>query len=139
LGSALSEVDRASQRYSPKNAEWDWRFRVLKAQILISQSDPRGALALLGGELPPSLSTKDVAVRKSLFEGIALRYTQEFEQAEKKLKEAELLAASSQPQLTGQVLNAQGALEVDEHKYASAEATLRRALNVARQQKNLQQ
>jgi CHAT domain-containing protein len=139
LGAALSEVDRASQRFSPKNAEWDWRFRVLKAQILISQSDPRSALALLHGELPPSLSAKDVAVRKSLFEGIALRYTQEFEQAEKKLKEAEFLAASSQPQLTGQVLNAQGALEVDEHKFASAEATLRRALIFARQQKNRQQ
>ena len=78
-------------------------------------------------------------MRKSLFEGIALRYTQEFAQAEKKLKEAELLATSSQPQLTGQVLNAQGALDVDEHKYASAEATLRRALNLARQQKNPQQ
>ncbi len=78
-------------------------------------------------------------MRKSLFEGIALRYTQEFEQAEKKLKEAEFLAASSQPQLTGQVLNAQGALEVDEHKFASAEGTLRRALIFARQQKNRQQ
>ncbi len=107
----------------------------MKAQVLISQSAPKEALALLNGDLPPSLAAQDVAIRKTLFEGIAYRNTQQFEISERKLSDAERLAASNQLQLLSQVLNARGALEVDENKYSTAETTFRRALALARQQK----
>jgi CHAT domain-containing protein len=133
------ETDRAIARYGAKSQEWKWRFRVLKAQILISQSAPKQALLILEGELPAELAKTDVAFRKVLLEGIAYRSAQEFEKAEKKLGEAEHLAESFQPKLLCEALNAEGALEIAEQKHERADETLRRALRLARREKNSRQ
>jgi CHAT domain-containing protein/tetratricopeptide (TPR) repeat protein len=119
--------------------DWSWRFRVLQAQILILQSQIPEALSLLQADLPPSLASTDVAVRKEMLEGIAYRVTQNFGVSESKLANAEALATSSQPQLLTDVLNAEGALQVDERKYLDAGITFHRALTLARQQKNPRQ
>ncbi len=139
LRTALLDTDNALRRYGVRSQEWSWRFRVVKAQILISQFAPKEALDLLKGEVPSEFATRDFAVRKVLFEGIAQRVAQEFVPAEKKFAEAEHLATSFQPQLTCEVLNARGALEIAEKKYRSAEETLHRALVLSRQQENLRQ
>jgi CHAT domain-containing protein len=139
VSGALRDINKAFESYGGETPEWNWRFRVLKAQILVSAASPKEALALLAGELPSDLQTKDVAVRRVLVQGVAYRYAQEFQESEQKLAEAQRLAASYQPQLTGQILIAQGVLEIDEHEYAKAESTLRHALGDSRQQKNGQQ
>ena len=131
LNGALSDVDRVSARYGITSPEWRARFRILKAQILISQSAPEKALSLLNEPLPASLVSTDSAVRQIMLEGTAYRYAQEFQESEKKLSEAEDLAASSQPRMLCNVLNAKGALEVNEQKYLDAEETYHRALKLA--------
>ncbi|MGB9464387.1 MAG: CHAT domain-containing tetratricopeptide repeat protein [Candidatus Acidiferrum sp.] len=88
---------------------------------------------MLQGDLPPSLASSDVAVRKVLFEGWAYRIKQNFSEAEKKFTQAEQLANSSQQALLSEVLNAQGNLEFDEQDYTVAEAIFRRALASANQ------
>ncbi len=135
LQTALIEADQAYKSYAPRSQEWAWRFRILKAQILVSQFEAEKTLELLRAELPPALFSSDVAVRKLIFEGIAHRIAQNFEDSERKLAEAEQLAKSSQPGLLCEVLNARGALEVDERKYSTAEATFRQALTLARRLK----
>ena len=136
LNSALLAVNRASEQFAGKSESWDWRFRVLKAQILLSQSSPKEALSVLHNNLPPSLATTDVAVRKHKYEGIAHIYAQEFEESEKDFADAENLATSFQPQLLCEVLNSRGTLEVDQKKYAKAEATFKQALQLARRERN---
>jgi CHAT domain-containing protein/Tfp pilus assembly protein PilF len=108
---------------------------VLQAQILVSRSEYKSALALLSEPLPPQLQSSDIEARKEMVEGIAYRYAQQFENSEKHLRVAERLAAAT-PDLLCQVLNARGALAVDEREYASAEALFHRALDLARE-KNL--
>src|SRR5437660_5151682 len=139
LSAARRAADEAITRYGPDSQEWSWRFRILKAQVLISQSAPQEALAILRGELPPGLATKDVAVRKILLEGTAYRSAQEFGPAEKQLNEAKRLAESFQPQLLCEVLNAIGVLEIAEKKYTTTEDTLHQALSLTRQQNNSRQ
>jgi CHAT domain-containing protein len=139
LNGALLEVNRASTRYGTTSPEWDWRFRILKAQVLVSQSAPKEALSILRGDLPASLARTDVAVRKVIYESIAHRYAQEFDQSEEKLTDAERLATAAQPQLLCEVFNAKGALEAAEKKYARAEETLRQALTLSQQQNNSRQ
>lgn len=135
LATALAEANRAIRQYGGRSQEWDWRFRILKAQILISQSSPEDAISLLKADLPASLSSSDIAVKKPMFEGIAHTYDQRFEDAEQEIQEAERLANIFQPQLLSEVLNARGSLEVAEKKNAKAEETFRQGLAVARQQK----
>ena len=88
---------------------------------------------MLQGELPASLASSDVAVRKLLFEGSAYRIKQDFVNSEKKLILAEQMANASQPALLSEVLNARGSLEFDQQNYAAAEATFQRALASANQ------
>src|SRR2546430_5999876 len=52
---------------------------------------------------------------------IAHRQAQEFTESQNKLREAEQLARASHPLLLGEVLNARGALEVDQGKFQRSE------------------
>jgi CHAT domain-containing protein len=130
---AMSEVDSALLEYGKKSPEWSWRFRILKAFILDSQSVPAEALAILHEDVPSSLTTSDIPVRKAMLEGMAFRVAQDFKQSDEKLAIAEELANSNQPQILCEVLNFKGALLVDEEKYQEAEATYDRALKLARE------
>ena len=132
LQSAANEIDQAYQLYNPRSAEWGWRFRILKAQVLITQSRAQEALTVLEGELPSSLASSEAAVRKVLFAGMAYRIKQDFLSSEQKLAQAEQLANSVQPALLSEVLNARGSLEFDKQNYSAAEAAFHRALASAR-------
>lgn len=133
LQDATKEVDHAYAVYRPKSLEWGWRFKVLKAQILITQSRAQETLDLLSGDLPASLAASDVAVRKFNYEGIAYRIKQDFVRAEERASQAKHLADASQPALLSEVLNARGAVEWDEQKFSAAELSFRSALDSARQ------
>jgi len=130
---ARADADRASEKYSKVSPYWDWRFRILRAQILITQSESKEALALLGDELPRSLRSTDIAVRKAMYEGIAYRYLQQSEQAQIKLAEAERLAQYSQPQLLCQILIAEAGVLFNQEKYDLSETAFNRAIALARQ------
>ena len=133
LNVALGDANRLSEKYSGISPEWDWRFRILRAQIHVSQSEPQVALALLNSNLPPSLGSTDVALRKILFEGIAYRYLQQPKQAEQKLGEAEQLATSLHSRSLCQVLIAQAGLDIDLENYAAAQQYYSRARALASQ------
>jgi hypothetical protein len=47
FNSTLAETDGALRRYGARNKEWKWRFRLLKARILLSRSQGDDALLLL--------------------------------------------------------------------------------------------
>ncbi len=132
---ALRDVVLARQRYASESIEWGWRFRVVQAQILVTRSEYKAGLALLEEDLPIQLQASDIAARREMVEGIAYRYAQQFDDSEKHLSKAQQLAATT-PDLLCQILNAQGALAVDENKYISAETIFRSALSLARE-KNL--
>ena len=71
-----------------------------------------------------------------MMEGIAHRQGQQFLESQKNLNEAEQLARASHPQLLGDVLNARGALEVDEKKFREGQVTFEQALKLARQERD---
>jgi CHAT domain-containing protein/Tfp pilus assembly protein PilF len=133
---ARADLDHASQEYGSKNEEWAWRFRILKAQLLVFRREYKEALLSLQESLPPSLAATDIAARKAMVEGVAYRYAQEFEDSEKKFIEAERLASFYQPRMILEVLNNRGALEVEEVKYMAAQETFQRVLLLARKQKD---
>ena len=133
LNSARTQADRALTLFSSNSLQWSWRFRLLKAHILASQAAYPDALALLRGDLPASLISTDVDVRKNMIEGMAYRGTQDFARSREKLTAAETLARHSHPELLCEVLNFRGALEFDENKYSEAASTYQQALELARQ------
>jgi len=135
LKTSLIEVDKALNHNVGNSLEWAWRFRVLKARILISQSHYPDALILLHDELPHALASSDVAVSKMLMEGVAYRYGQEYQKAQQDLDDALALAHSVQPQLVCEVVRAIGELQIEQKNYAAADASFRQALELARKEK----
>ena len=139
LDKALVDLNQASKDYGTKNLEWEWRFKVLKAQCFVYRKDYKEALAILQQDTPPQLVSSQVSVRKNMVEAIAYRYAQQFEKSEENFKIAEDLAASYQPKFLSEVLNNYGALEIDKNDYEIAKTLLLKALSLSRSNKNLVQ
>ena len=138
LTDANRDVDLALKR-GASNVEWLWRFRILKARILASQSDSSNALAVLRGDLPAPLAGTDIAVQKLILEGVAYRIGQDFEGSHRAFVAAEQRATSSFQGLLPKVLIERAALEVDQKNYSVADETYHRALFLARQQNDRDQ
>ncbi len=130
--STLTQADAALRHYGARNKEWEWRFRLLKARILLSRSQGDEALLLLEPEPPSALASTEIPEERKRFQGIAHRYKQQFGDAERDFEEAERLAAPLAPRYPCQLLIARAALRVDEKKYDSAQADYRKALVLAR-------
>jgi len=132
FNATLSETDKALRHYGAQNEEWEWRFRLLKARILVSRSQGDEVLSLLGPEPPSALASTEIPEQRKLYQGIAHRYKQEFREAEHDFEEAERLAVSLVPRYTCLLLIARAALWVDEKKYDRAQADYRNTLALAR-------
>jgi CHAT domain-containing protein/tetratricopeptide (TPR) repeat protein len=128
----LPEVDAALLRFGARRPDWEWRFRVLKARILVSRSQAEDALSVLQPEPPPSLASTDIPEQRKLYQGIAHRYTQRFGDAEQDFEAVRKLAEPLGPFYICQFLIADAALRVDESNYDKAEANYRAALALAR-------
>jgi len=133
---ALNDVDGTLASLAGRDLEWTWRLKVLKAQILLYKSNSQEALSILSEPLPASLLATDISVRKAMMEGNAHRQAQQFPESQKNFSEAEQLARTSHPQLLGDVLNARGALEVDEKKFPEGEVTFEQALTLVREERD---
>jgi CHAT domain-containing protein/Flp pilus assembly protein TadD len=133
---ALKDVNGALAHVAGRNLEWTWRLKVLKAQILLYKSHYQEALWILREPLPASLGATDISLRKAMMEGIAHRQAQQFPESQKNFSEAEQLARTSHPLLLGDVLNARGALEVDEKKFPEGQLTFEEALRLVRQKRD---
>ena len=132
FNSALGEVDAALGKYGSNDSKLGWRFRILKARILVSRSQGEAALSLLGPRIPSELASTEIPEQRRLLRGIAHRSVQQFAEAESDFAEAERLAAPLEPYYACQLLLARGALWVDQRKYESARVDYSLALTLTR-------
>jgi CHAT domain-containing protein len=139
IEAASRDAERGFHLYAPGNEEWGWRFRLLRAQVLLNQSKADEALTLLKEPLPSALSAGDIAVHRLMIEGLAYRIRQDFGSSEQTLLQAQQLAEATHSSMLSDVLNSKGALEFDQKKYPLAEQTFSRALVLAREGQDTRQ
>lgn len=135
----MADIERDGRRYAPKGADWDWSFRILKAHVHIYRREYQETLNLLRGPLPAELEKTEQGVRKSIYEGAAYRWAQQYEASEQSFERAELLAQRNHPKLLAEVLNSRAQVQSDEKRYGEAVGTLQRALEFARKYKSQEQ
>ena len=133
LDAALRAADEAERKYENKNVEWSWRFRVLKAHILVLRGAYKDSLTVLDENVPAEFAHTDLAARRKMVQGLANEYLERFDESAADLSDAELNADSSHPQLQGEIARAIGTLEAERKNYDAADAALHRGLLVARQ------
>ncbi len=117
FATALAEVDRILQRPAA-NDEWEWRFRLLKARILVWRKQPEEVLSLLREEVPANLASTEIAEQRKLMQGMAHRAAQRFREAESAFDEAEKLAANLSPSVQCSLLIAKSGLEISQRRFA---------------------
>jgi CHAT domain-containing protein len=124
---------RESQGHDPV---WNWKFRILKAEVLIWRGNAAGVLPLLSDGPPTPLSKGEFAVRAKLTQGLAYTSLRKNAEANRSFGEAEKLASETAPFMLGQVALARGILSDNEESYAKAEEQDLTALKLARQEGN---
>jgi CHAT domain-containing protein len=129
LKQALSRADAGFLRCGP-SAEWCWKFRLLKAEVLLQSGREKDALELLNvADDPPS---PEIQARRRMHQGQAWYRLSDLSRAENLFEEARTLAETSASQLlVAEVGLRQGPLLVRLGRFDDADATLRRALEVA--------
>lgn len=112
---------------------WNFKFRVLKAEILSWQTHNTEVLSLLDTPPPPELSTGEFAVRAKATKGMALALLRNDEEGEKLLKEANELAVRTAPDLRSLVILYEGTQAKKKQQYVLAEQRFRESLQLAEQ------
>jgi CHAT domain-containing protein len=134
LNDALQEVDLELRSFPDPNTEWHWRFRTLKAEILLRKRLNQQVLALLAPDFPVSLGTTDVAVWRKLTQGSAYGFLFQFEDSDRLLAEAQGLATQYHPDLLGEIALRRGTLSFLRGDATAAASSYRNALSAARAQ-----
>jgi CHAT domain-containing protein/Flp pilus assembly protein TadD len=128
---AQQEAMRGYERFRSSRPEWALKFRILEAEALTWRGMYKEALSPLAA-VGSSLKQGDMAIRMLAIEGTAYARLQEFNEATKKLQEAEHLCATSAVPVCGEVIRAWGILAWERGEFLQAKRFFERALAFAR-------
>ena len=133
LVSAQAEAEKAVERFSRED-EWVWRFRLLKADILLRRGFSEDVLTLLAPQLPQSISDGDLAAKRYTLQGLAYTRLGRLPEADAVLSQAERLCQLPNSTMSGEVATARGVLEMHRGSLQEAGDSFRKSLGFARQQ-----
>ncbi|HEV2989646.1 MAG TPA: tetratricopeptide repeat protein, partial [Candidatus Angelobacter sp.] len=132
LAAAEAKADQGFRESAPRDPVWNWKFRVLKAEMLVWRGKAKDVLALLSVPPPTELSKSEFAVRAKLAEGLADISLDHREQARLMITQAEELASVNTAFMLSQVSLYRGVLAMQEEKYDTSQKQLLKALDLAR-------
>jgi CHAT domain-containing protein len=133
-GRLLHKEGKFDEAMREANAGWraesSWRFRILKADILLSRADVNAAKALLASkELP---SDRESLARLRMAQGYAEYLTSNFSAAELLFRQASEAAKPLRlPLLDATIENRLGLVEVQQGRMDAAEQSFRRVIEAA--------
>jgi CHAT domain-containing protein len=130
---ASRQADAAYRRFSGRDEEWAWRFRLLEAEILIDQGSSTEVLRLLDSPLPAQLANSNLAVKQMTIQGSAYAQLDRLQESDHCLNDAEALADKLRSPLAAEIARARGVLEAHRHDQKSAGRFFRESLQLARQ------
>ena len=99
LQSAGTESDQAIQLYSLRSPEWGWRFKILKAQVLVTQSRGQEALACSCGVIFPRPSLLRTSPSEADVCGLGYRILQDLTNQKRSLLQTKSPPRFFQPAL----------------------------------------
>ncbi len=131
LGAARIETEKGYAEFHNVNAEWAWKFAVLKAGVLHRQGLDVEVVRVMTSEPSPPPSG-DLAVRRERLLSVAHSSLHDFREAERNLAAAEQLCAISDYPACADVVTTRGGEEMKRGHFAQAQVLFARALASAR-------
>jgi CHAT domain-containing protein len=130
LDETASGISAATNQHDPKQ---QWRFRLLRCEVLAMKHQARDMLAILAEPMPSDPGLAESAARKTMLEAQALAILDRPEEAEPLLEQAHRAAeAANASELLAQIEILQGPIIDDLHGASIGERILRGALEKAR-------
>jgi CHAT domain-containing protein len=121
--------------WAEHDTDYYWRFRLLKAEVLLVRQDLPAASKLIEGTIPPSLDTGDLHARQWMDRGRLELSTGEAEKSLLAFERAEPLARKAGNQsLVAEIELRRGSSLLRLGKASAAEAAFRAGLKLARRQ-----
>jgi CHAT domain-containing protein len=131
LNAAMVQVDDGINKLGQKQTNEAWRFRLLKAEILIWQGFSQDAITLLEAEPPESQDMREVAARRKILLGLAYSNLRQLDNAEREFADAEHMNETIAPEFRGEFLLGEGKLAAFRHDSKKSESLIRQALKIA--------
>jgi len=136
FSAALESANAGFQKFPSEKTEEHWRFRTLKAEILMLKARYEDSLTLLQTEVPVTLERSEIQISQRMTQASACAFLGRLPDAENYLTVADSLARSTHPELLGDVALRKGTLAFLRDDAATAESFYRSALEIARERKN---
>src|SRR5205809_935927 len=136
LAAAQSKAEQGFRESVASDPVWNWKFRILKAEVLVWRGKAADVLALLSVGPPAELSKSEFVVRAKLAQGYSYLGLGKYDDAKRSFGDAAELASAAAPFLLAQVALYKGVLAHRLENYAAAEQQFLKALQLARQQGN---
>jgi CHAT domain-containing protein len=133
---AQADSAKAYRYYSDRSPQWSWKFRILNARTLTWRGMYQDVLPVLSPELPPFLRNGDLDLQKQQLEGLTYARLHRFTEAERTLAQVAQSCLIANSAVTGDVLMAQGSLEVEKGEYGPAQAFFEKSLQLSRRRRD---
>ena len=130
---ALAETDNALRLMGGTGNDAVWRFRLLKAEILIWQGLSQDALILLKDTTLHGPTLDELSARRNSLMGVAESNLQQLDLAQRTFAETEKMPGAQSPQIMGDLLLGEGKLAALHHDPQESELLFNRALQIAQQ------
>jgi tetratricopeptide (TPR) repeat protein len=127
MAAAADEAERGYREFHSVNAEWAWKFTILRATVLHARGMDDEVLKLLASEPTPGPSG-ELAVRKHGLEGQAYTSLRKFPEAEQKFDETEHPCEVSDYLACIDLMAARAVMEMKRGHYAQAQNLFARVL-----------
>ena len=115
--------------------EWSWRFRILKAEILVWRGLSKDSLEEIK-DIPPAQLPTDIVVRWRTTRALAFCLLRQYDDADRLFLEAHSLSSSNRSDLLAEILAGQGLAALFRNNYDQAETLLGESTKIARQSNN---
>ena len=133
LEAALKSAEQGFQQTQSTDPIWNYKFRVLKAEVWAGQGRVSDALTALETDPPPSLAAGEFSVRRRIIQSRVLCKLERLPEAELRVAEAERLAAAGNTESWGEIALTHGVCSLTQKNNAKAQAYFLSALDFARQ------
>ncbi len=136
FSAALETANAGFQQFPSETTEQHWRFRTLKAELLMFKGRYEDSLTLLQPEVPVPLERSEIQVRQKMTQGSAYAFLGRLPEAEKYLATADSLARANHPELLGDVALRVGTLAFLRDDARTAQSYYQSSLQIARDRKD---